>query len=660
MKLKLTVVLAATLLVWGCDKGAQAPTGQQVAPAGEQKAAEGAPGQNAEAAKPAAAAPKAAAAAPSGKVEIPSTGAPNAKVHILEISDFQCPFCSRVNPTIAKIKETYGEDVRLSFLHNALPFHKDARGAAIASAAAGMQGKFWEMHDKLFANQRALKAANLESYATEIGLDMAKYKKDIADAAVGKFVDNNRGIANAVGATGTPAFFINGTALKGAQPFERFKEVIDKEIEAANGAAKSGDAWIAERTKTNNAKLAGFVFEGKTPPPVAENKPKPRPVDRTVYKVTVSDKDAVKGPATALVTLVEFSEFQCPFCKRILPTTAKIFETYGDKVRVIFKHNPLPFHKDAFPASEATLCANDQGKFWEFHDKLFENQRALKADDLKKYAGELGLEMGKWQKCMDSHKYKAQIEADQELAGKVTARGTPNTFVNGRKLTGAKPFEEFKTVIDEELKKAEALVKDKGIAADKVYAEVIKNGKTFEPLEAQVYEFDVAKGNTKGSPKAKIQIVEFSDFQCPFCSRVTGPVDEVAKHYGDQISVTFKHFPLSFHKEAMPAALATECAAEQGKFWEMHDLLFKNQKELAADKYPVWAKELGLKEAKFKECMDSQKYKSKVEAEMAEGRRAQVRGTPSLYINGRKFTSPSGYNLNAFTTVIDKYILKKK
>ena len=659
MKLKLTVALAATLLIGGCDKGAQAPTGQQVAPAGEQKAAEGAPGQNAEAAKPAGAAPKAAAAAPSGKVEIPSTGAPNAKVHIIEISDFQCPFCSRVGPTITKIKETYGDTVRLSFLHNALPFHKDARGAAIAATAAGKQGKFWEMHDKLFENQRALKAANLESYATELGLDMAQFNKDIADAAIGKFVDDNRGIANAVGATGTPAFFINGTALKGAQPFERFKEVIDKEIEAADAAAKTGDAWITERTKTNNAQLAGFVFEGKAPPPVAENKPKPRPVDRTVYKVTVSDKDAVKGPATALVTLVEFSEFQCPFCKRILPTTAKILETYGDQVRVIFKHNPLPFHKDAFPASEASLCANDQGKFWEMHAVLFDNQRALKMADLQKYAGELGVDMGKWQKCMDSHKYKAQIEADQELAGKVTARGTPNTFVNGRKLTGAKPFEEFKTVIDEELKKAEALVKDKGIPADQVYAEVIKAGKTFEPLEAEVYEFDVAKGNTKGSPKAKIQIVEFSDFQCPFCSRVTAPVDEVAKHYGDQISVTFKHFPLSFHKEAMPSALAAECAAEQGKFWEMHDLLFKNQKELAADKYPVWAKELGLNDAKFKECFDSQKYKSKIEGEMAEGRRAQVRGTPSLYINGRKFTSPSGYNLNAFTTVIDKYILKK-
>ena len=659
MKLKLTAILAATLLFGACDKGAQAPTGQPVAPAGQDKAAAAAAEGAAPGAKAAEAAPKAAAAAPSGKLEAPTTGAPNAKVSILEISDFQCPFCGRVNPTIAKIKETYKEDVRISFMHNALPFHKDARGAAIAAVAAQQQGKFWEMHDKLFENQRALKPENLEAYAKELGLDMERYKKDFADAAVGKFVDDNRAISNAVGATGTPAFFINGQALKGAQPFERFKEVIDKEIEAANTAGKAGDAWIQERVKANNAQLAGFLYEGKAPPPVAEKAPKPRPVDRTVYKVTVTDKDAIMGNKTAPVTLVMFSEFQCPFCKRVKPTLDKIFADYGDKVRLIFKHNPLPFHKDAFPASEAALCSNDQGKFWEMHDKLFDNQRALGADDLKKYAGEIGLDAGKWQKCMDSHKYKAQIEADQELAGKVTARGTPNTFVNGRKLTGAKPFEEFKTVIDEELKKAEALVKDKGIAADKVYDEVIKGGKTFEPLEEKVHSFDLSKGATKGKQGAKIQIVEFSDFQCPFCSRVTAPVDEVKKHYGDDLSVTFKHFPLSFHKEAMPAALATECASEQGKFWEMHDLLFKNQKELAADKYPVWAGELGLNEAKFKECFDSQKYKAKVEADMAEGRRAQVRGTPSLYINGRKFTSPSGYNLQAFTSVIDKYILKK-
>ncbi len=126
------------------------------------------------------------------------------------------------------------------------------------------------------------------------------------------------------------------------------------------------------------------------------------------------------------------------------------------------------------------------------------------------------------------------------------------------------------------------------------------------------------------------------------------------------VAVVFKHFPLNFHKEAMPAAIAAECASDQGKFWEMHDLLFANQKDLGAAKYPEWAKQVGLNEAKFKDCFDNQKTKDRVEADMAEARKAGVRGTPTLFINGRKFTSPSGYNLNAFTSVVDKYIKGKK
>jgi protein-disulfide isomerase len=557
--------------------------------------------------------------------------------------------------------------VRVTFTHNALAFHKDARPAAIATMAAHRQGKFWEMHDKCFANQRALQPADLEKYATEIGLDIAQFKKDLADPAIAAKVDLDQRIAVAVGATGTPAFFINGQNLKGAQPFERFEAVVKAELEAAKG--QRGLDYVKTRTKANNAALASYLYEGKMPPAQAAPRADtaaPQPVDRTVYKVQVDvAKDAVKGNAKeALVTLVEFSDFQCPFCSRLNPAIDKVLETYGDKVRVIFKHNPLPFHKEAFPAAEAALCAGEQGKFWEMHDKLFANMRALQPENLEAYAKESGVgNLGKWKQCATSGKYKAQIESDQELAGKVTARGTPNTFVNGRKLTGAKPFEEFKTLIDEELKKAEALVA-KGIPKAKVYEEIIKDGKVFEPLDEQVNDFAIdGNANVLGNPKAKIQIVEFSDFQCPFCSRVGEPLKEVAKHYGKDIAIVFKNFPLSFHKEAMPAAQAALCAKKEGKFWEMHDHLFANQKslkDLTTDGFAEWAKTVGVKDIDaFKKCVDSGETKAQVDADMAEARKAGVRGTPTLYINGRKFTSPSGYNLAAFTGVIDKYILKK-
>jgi len=168
------------------------------------------------------------------------------------------------------------------------------------------------------------------------------------------------------------------------------------------------------------------------------------------------------------VTIIEFSEFQCPFCSRVLPTMKKIHETYGDDVRVIFKHSPLSFHKDAKPASKAALAAGEQGKFWEMHDLLFANQRKLKAANLEAYAAQLGLDMAKFKADMASSSFDSVIKADQALGARFGARGTPNFFVNGRNLRGAQPFASFKKIIDEELKKAKALIA-KGTARKDIY-----------------------------------------------------------------------------------------------------------------------------------------------------------------------------------------------
>lgn len=127
--------------------------------------------------------------------------------------------------------------------------------------------------------------------------------------------------------------------------------------------------------------------------------------------------------------------------------------------------------------------------------------------------------------------------------------------------------------------------------------------------------------------------------------------------YGDDAAVVFKHFPLSFHKEAMPAAEAAMAAHEQGKFWEYSDKIFANQKELTSENFEKWAGELGLDMEKFKASMASGKWKAKIQKDMAEGSKAGVRGTPSFYINGRKFEPMGGMSPQAFKSVIDKEIL---
>lgn len=162
--------------------------------------------------------------------EAPFRGPANAAVTIVEFSDFQCPFCGRVVPTLGQIHEEYGDQVRIAFKHMPLSFHTNAPAAHAAAEAAHRQGKFWVMHDKIYANQRDLSPATFEQYAAEIGLDIEKFKQDAASKAVASRIDADIAQAGSLGVTGTPGFFVNGRFLSGAQPFAAFKKLIDQEL----------------------------------------------------------------------------------------------------------------------------------------------------------------------------------------------------------------------------------------------------------------------------------------------------------------------------------------------------------------------------------------------------------------------------------------------
>ena len=147
--------------------------------------------------------------------------------------------------------------------------------------------------------------------------------------------------------------------------------------------------------------------------------------------------------------------------------------------------------------------------------------------------------------------------------------------------------------------------------------------------------FELAGRPSKGPDDAKVTIVEFSDFQCPFCARATEPVYQILEKYPEDVQVYFLHFPLtSIHPEAKPAAIASECAHQQDKFWPMHDKMFENQQSLTRENYTTWASEIGLDLEKFKACLDDEKVAERVDADMAMGEKAGVGGTPSFFING--------------------------
>jgi protein-disulfide isomerase len=193
----------------------------------------------------------------------------------------------------------------------------------------------------------------------------------------------------------------------------------------------------------------------KAPPQAAAAAPQRRrgPDPDKVYEVAAG-KSPAKGPANASVTIVEFSDFQCPYCSRVGPTLQKVLDEYPKDVRVVYKHYPLSFHKQALPAAKAAAAAGRQGKFWEMHDLLFQNQRELDEAAFKGYAQQLGLDVAQFEKDYASPGVAQEIEADMALARTLGVTGTPGFFVNGRFLSGAQPYSAFKTKIDAELKGA--------------------------------------------------------------------------------------------------------------------------------------------------------------------------------------------------------------
>jgi protein-disulfide isomerase len=158
-----------------------------------------------------------------------------------------------------------------------------------------------------------------------------------------------------------------------------------------------------------------------------------------------------RGPEHAPIEMIEFSDFQCPFCLRAYPTLMKVLDTYGDRIRFVYRHYPLKNHPRARPAAEAAQCANEQGKFWPYHNLLFGTPGHLEDAELKKSAASLGMNPEQFNACVDSHKYAADVDADIAAGDEAGVSGTPAFYINGRVLSGAQPFEAFTAIIDEEL-----------------------------------------------------------------------------------------------------------------------------------------------------------------------------------------------------------------
>jgi len=251
---------------------------------------------------------------------------------------------------------------------------------------------------------------------------------------------------------------ISVPALLDAEVTSKVGLVTEQEVEKTyqqNKANLKGDESTVRnqiRASLQNNKLAAkreeFLSSLRSQAKVVVNL-KPPPVLRVEVAV---DGAPFKGPAQAPVTIVEFSDFHCPFCRRVLPTLAQLESQYGEKIKLVFRDFPIDnLHPGATKAHEAARCANEQGKFWAYHDKLFAAPAKSSPEIFKGFAKDVGLDVPRFENCFDSQKYQAAIKKDIEEGNRVGVMGTPAFFINGRLLSGAQPLDAFVRVIDDEL-----------------------------------------------------------------------------------------------------------------------------------------------------------------------------------------------------------------
>ena len=577
--------------------------------------------------------------APEDDAAIPITsddavrGSRLAHATIVVFSDFQCPFCGRVETTLDRLREEYGDDtLRIVFKNNPLSFHEHARLAAeVGQGVLALKGQeaFWRYHAKAFRSEGRMTPAAIRSWASAVGVDGPALEEGLEKKTWAAKIDRDIALASRIGASGTPMSYVNGVLISGAQPFERFKQVVDEEIEKAKSLVERGVARDKVYTR-----LASANFEA--PRDEDDDEPSADAESKIVHKIPVGTSP-VRGPATAQVTIIEFSDFQCPYCKRVGETLARVRKEYGDKVRIVWRDMPLHFHPRAEPAAELARAARAQkgdAGFWTVHDLLFQSQPKLDDSDLERIAREAKLDVAKAMSAVKNKSFKKGIDEDIAIGDDFKAVGTPHFFVNGRRLVGAQPFEKFKPLIDEEIAKADALL-SQGTPRAALYETMIKDGQGPNEPEKRAIGAAPANAPFRGAANAKVVIQQVSDFECPFCLRVEPTIDALLKAYPGKIKVVWRDKPLPMHQHAALAAeAAREAYAQKGNegFAKMHKLLFDNQRALERSDLDGYAKSLGLDMTRFARALDTRVHKAAVDADDKATTDAGVNGTPAFFI----------------------------
>ena len=494
-------------------------------------------------------------------------------VTIVEFADFQCPFCARQAPDLRKLQSEYSSTLTLTFRNFPLPFHKRSRPAHLAALAAGDQGKFWEMHDLIFAHPGHLSPEDFDQYAAQLGLDKDKFAGSLTDPVNSTVIDKDFAEGRALGVNSTPTFVVNGHKLAGKQSYARLKQIIEAEL--------NGEPWHAPERA--NVDLTGAPFQ---------------------------------GPESAPVTIVEFSDFQCPFCARAVPSLQRLLAANQGKVRFVFKNFPLDSHLDSHLAHMAALAAEEQGKFWEMHNLIFAHPHTIKRADLVDFAAQLHLDMDRFQSDLENPKLKTKIDRDKTEGEQLGVTATPTFLVNGESVSGF----------------------SSGILQAKIDARLSPIPTQPVALPKELAALDLSLG-----PKdAPLKVLWYADLTSPLTAQSAVALQHFLAAHSGHVQVEFKSFPLRSHSQAMLVHEFALAAAAQGKFWPVEALLLADSRPKDREELRNVATQAELDQSRLWAEVDAHKYAPFILRDLLEAKRAGVSGTPTFVVGDKRLDGVNG------------------
>jgi protein-disulfide isomerase len=503
-------------------------------------------------------------------------------VSIIEFADFQCPYCARQAPELRKLQAEYAGRVTVVFKNFPLPIHAHARAAHQAALAAGEQGKFWEMHDLIFAHPGRLSAGDFDYYADQLGLDKDRFYKALRGSATNTVIETDIVEGKKLGITATPTLLIDGHRIQGAQSYAALKRMTEAELK--------GEEWKIEA-----------------------------PAASAHVKVNTEGAPS-KGELSAPVTIVEFSDFQCPFCAKAVAPLEGIMADQQGNLRWVFKNFPLGIHADAPLAHRAALAAGEQGKFWEMHDLIFAHQKIIKRAHLLSLAVQLNLDRERFLKDLDDPRLEARIQADRDEGVKVGVRATPTFVINGEVVSGFS-LSRFQEIVRRQL------------------ANAVSRGPV--DTQASLPELDL----TLGPQDAPIKLEWYADLGSPLTARSAFALQQFLSAHAGSVSVQFRNFPLPHRDASMLLHEFALAAAVQGKFWAAEALLLANDKPKDRKELDILAAQLGLDRSRLWQEIESGKYVPYITRDLLHAKEIGVTGTPTFVVGGRRLDGVNGLQL---------------